>query len=99
MSDGPNTNEAQKLVQRFRAKAIAVVMQSLEADGERLHPAEMERIKAVVKDEINAMADGICALLPSLVDETVPMNVLAMEMLAGLTAVVEELKDAVLAKG
>jgi hypothetical protein len=92
---GPNATEAARIVQRGRAKVIAVAMQAIEENGEAMHPAEADRIKRIIKDEVNGYADGICALLPNLVDESVTMNALAMEVLADIRSSLTELADQV----
>lgn len=87
---GPNAAEAQKIIQRGRAKAVAIICQRVE-ELELEDEAE-DTIKNVVKEEINRLADGICAMLPSIVDEDVTVNALALEVLSEIRSTLEEIR-------
>lgn len=86
MSTGPNATEAARIVQRRRAKTVAVIMQAIETTCDPLDYSDIDELKTVVKGEVNDFADSITAMLPSLVDESVAISSLYLEMIADLHA-------------
>ena len=79
---GKTTAEIRRIVQRRRAQVIARLCSAIEETG--LEYDDEERLKALVREAVSALADGICAMLPSVVDETIPVNVLYLELMENM---------------
>lgn len=89
---GPNTREMQALVQRRRGAVVGIICSAIEESMLPHH--DQNQLKVLVKDAVNSFADGICNLLPSVVDESVPVSALYLEFIERIANDVGEMKAA-----
>jgi len=77
--EGRTVAELRAIIERRRAVTVAKICSAVEESS--MLRREQEAVKRLVRERVTAFADGVSALLPSVVDESVPVSVLFLEFI------------------
>lgn len=90
--EGKTTQELKAIIERRRATVVATLCGAIEESTLLRH--DQNKLKHLVREVVSRFADGIAAMLPSVVDEDIPVNVLYLEFVERYAADIADLVTA-----